>query len=685
MPTLPSSFRSPGRLLALLVGVSLVASTALAATTLIFELSNSTADETVYMKSFDAPTFALGDFNGDGKKEIVASNDNQWLYVLSSTSPHVYAELRSDYPSGWGARMINDPAVVDLDGDGKLDIAMVNSAGVVCNFEFNGMNGDRMHFNKNWCKRMDKYAAAGADAGAEVADVDGDGKYEIFSQTETLGLYAFNHDGTIRWSKNTYGGNAGPLVTDLENDGKKDVIFFGDGGEVKAFDASTGSSKWSFWASNYVKPASIPVSGNAADLDGDGKKEVVFFARDAHDATTFSNDHIGIFVLSSSGNLKKWWQPSWANPLSYTHPVLVDVDGDGKKDIVGFDWNTIGHKPGNWEKTGPANAFAFKWDGTQLWRTVIDDSWSNDDVLVADADGDGAQEVIAIGYGPGGDGVWLLNLRTGAKESHIPIGNDWQINRMGVVSDLDNSGDAELVLPVHRSARGGAFRFFDLNVGCNVVYGGWQNHDPCGTGPSGDGSGGTPTPPPPPPPTGDFSATFSQVSGNNWWVQVKVGANQQLAGVDARVNGGTWRPLEFKSWGSWAASFNIPSGSQVQFQARSTGGGSMLSGCYQWTAASPVACSGGSAPPPPPAGSFSATFKNVRGNEWWVETDVTANEPLAGVDARVNGGTWVPLEKKSWGSWAKSFHVSPGAKVEFRARSTGGGEVMSSPYTWPPG
>ena len=181
-----------------------------------------------------------------------------------------------------------------------------------------------------------------------------------------------------------------------------------------------------------------------------------------------------------------------------------------------------------------------------------------------------------------------------------------------------------------------------------------------------------------------FDATFSGVKGNEWWVEARVSGNQPLASVEASVNGGAWKPLTLRSWGAWAASFHVPAGSIVQLRATSTSGATDLSGCYQWTAATPVACgdSGGGGGEP---SDFDATFRNVRGNEWWVETEVSVTGgTLAGVDARVNGGAWTALTKQSWGSWAKSIHAPAGSTVEFRARSTDGETDVSGPYRWPP-
>ncbi|HWH09039.1 MAG TPA: hypothetical protein VNX21_07545, partial [Candidatus Thermoplasmatota archaeon] len=48
-----------------------------------------------------------------------------------------------------------------------------------------------------------------------------------------------------------------------------------------------------------------------------------------------------------------------------------------------------------------------------------------------------------------------------------------------------------------------------------------------------------------PPPPGNFTATFSGVKGNEWWVQASVSATGgTLARVDVRLDGGAWTPLQ---------------------------------------------------------------------------------------------------------------------------------------------
>lgn len=169
-------------------------------------------------------------------------------------------------------------------------------------------------------------------------------------------------------------------------------------------------------------------------------------------------------------------------------------------------------------------------------------------------------------------------------------------------------------------------------------------------------------------------AAFSTPGGNEWWIEVYVDADEPLERVDARINHGDWIQLEHKDWGTWATSTHVPDGSTVEFQATSTGGETITSQAYQWPSGELADDSSSSA--------LDAAFSTSGGNEWWIEVYVDANERLAKVDARIDGGQWQSLEHKDWGSWAQSYHAPEGSHVEFRATSSDDDTVLSPTYRW---
>ncbi|MEA3137412.1 MAG: hypothetical protein QOC71_1693 [Thermoplasmata archaeon] len=185
---------------------------------------------------------------------------------------------------------------------------------------------------------------------------------------------------------------------------------------------------------------------------------------------------------------------------------------------------------------------------------------------------------------------------------------------------------------------------------------------------------------------------FDHKTGNEWWVEVVLsgGASGSVAGVQAMDTGGPWVALQKQTYGSWGASFHIEPGHQVMFRAN-WAGGEALDSCWfdhpsgvERCGGTTTSSSSSSSPSTSTTGgAFDATFTGVKGNAWWVQASVTANQPLAGVDARVNcAGSWHALAKQSYG-WSASFNVPNGAKVDFRARASSGASDLSGGYVWP--
>lgn len=154
---------------------------------------------------------------------------------------------------------------------------------------------------------------------------------------------------------------------------------------------------------------------------------------------------------------------------------------------------------------------------------------------------------------------------------------------------------------------------------------------------------------------------FDHKAGNEWWVEVKVTQSYDyVSGVYARSETGSWQQLTLRSWGNWAASFHIPPGERVQFQAYRAGGMSdawRQTSCYFTHPAGVEQCDAGS------TGPFTATFRNPSGNAGWFQVFVDANRPVQGgyvvVDS-VNGGTYVPLKKQGSGAWGASVKAPQG-------------------------
>jgi hypothetical protein len=212
---------------------------------------------------------------------------------------------------------------------------------------------------------------------------------------------------------------------------------------------------------------------------------------------------------------------------------------------------------------------------------------------------------------------------------------------------------------------------------------------------------------PTPAPTGPYSATFTTHSASNQdWVQEKVVATPGAAKVDLRVNGGAWQPLKLQSYGDWTVATHIAMGSEVVFRALAADGRVSQAPAQQWLGAAPApsetatpAAGGGSSPPsatasaapaaapgaslPDSPAAFTATFAPQRAClDWWIETEVRSDQPIALVEASLDGGAWMPLPMSSWGTYVASVHAPDDTSVVFRATSTDGSWVTSPAILW---
>ncbi|HVM45362.1 MAG TPA: hypothetical protein VM582_05450, partial [Candidatus Thermoplasmatota archaeon] len=438
-------------------------------------IDTARAGPQMMFEAFDTASLNLYDFNGDGRLEIVSHNDNNRVYVLDSASGAVLAELTTFHwnNSKWPARELSPIAIGELYGDGVPCMVVPNTASFLTAFCYNAgaSSSTRFAFDKKWEVRVDAALfepdfkethpylyhpngtakhTAGMDGHAYLADVDGDGKMEIFVETDSWpGQFSFTHDGKYRWSRSFADGNAGAIVRDIDKDGVKEAVFFSDGGLVTAYNAKTGSIKWNFEARKHgATPGSIPVPGLVVDLDGDGRYETVFGTRQAvqtNDPNWINQSHANYFALDHRGQIR--WQVSydWMNPLQYNHPAAVDVNDDGVLDIVVLDWNTIGHKPGNWNTTNrKSNLFVLDGrDGSAIWHKGITVYWSNKDFVIMDVDGDGKREIVAPTAKGGQEGLGLYDLKTGADRGFFAAGDGWGMTRGPVAGDLDGDGKVE--------------------------------------------------------------------------------------------------------------------------------------------------------------------------------------------------------------------------------------------------
>jgi len=278
---------------------------------------------------FSSP--AVGDIDGDGRPEIVVGTYGQHVYAWRYTG-----ELLPGWPFNNEDTIWSSPALADIDWDGVKEVVIgADSTGGV-NFPYPpggllyALDGDATIL-----RGFPKVTPEVTWSSPAVADLDGDGRYEIVVGTghyyTSLGrltgeghrVYAYNSDGTALkgWPVNTAGCVfSSPAVGDIDGDGAREIVVGtnavgGNGAEhVTAFERD-GKVVFD------VGGLGGPTMGSPAlgDISGDGVADVIL----GSGQQMLAWDHSGGVL----------WKQDMGNFL-VGDPAVGDLDGDGRVEVA---------------------------------------------------------------------------------------------------------------------------------------------------------------------------------------------------------------------------------------------------------------------------------------------------------------------------------------------------------------
>jgi hypothetical protein len=285
---------------------------------------------------------AVGDFNGDGKLDLVA--------VTQQINPTAPGNLSVLLGNGDGSFQppVNIPisfapfavAVGDFNGDGKLDVVATDSGFREGNTVTVLLgNGDGTFQSPR------SFAVGRNPVSVAVGDVNGDGIPDIVTANmsdNTVSVLLGNGDGTFR-NRVTYPVGVNPhsvALADFRGDGRLDIVTAnegfvdtpggvsvllgnGDGTFAPAVDYSIGSGERDL-GSEFVR---------VADFNGDGRADLV----------TANTSDVGDSISVLLGNGDGTFQPARRTTNTPAASLAVgDVNGDGTPDLVTTDRGFIG-------------------------------------------------------------------------------------------------------------------------------------------------------------------------------------------------------------------------------------------------------------------------------------------------------------------------------------------------------
>lgn len=128
-------------------------------------------------------------------------------------------------------------------------------------------------------------------------------------------------------------------IDDFNGDGKKDIATVSSSsstnGTLSVFKnqiTGTTINSGSFSRQDFIAGGNT-TSINCGDLDGDGKSDIVAARSAISGSSSFS-----VFANTSSGTTISFSKSDYALPSDMFAPYLFDIDGDGKKEIIGAMW-----------------------------------------------------------------------------------------------------------------------------------------------------------------------------------------------------------------------------------------------------------------------------------------------------------------------------------------------------------
>ena len=290
--------------------------------------------------SRETRNISCGDLNGDGKPELLVSqggNAAERIYVMKniSTGPGIFKfegaiilSLEDDGPTN-GARRI---AIEDLDGNGKPEIIVSNQN--VKQLVIFGNESENGVINFPVSSRL-KIDVPGNTLGLTIQDLDGDFLPEIITGNNLSdNIYYLKNKSfpdNIIFEKPVTLNVPGLLVNlmagDIDGDDKPDLaaVDFNSGNMLILLNQSVKNSI-SFSSPQKVLVSVNPWGLDMGDINGDGKLDLAVSSLAANDK------NIILLNNSSSGNIN--FQPLRVGNKEITRNIkMADFNGDAKPDL----------------------------------------------------------------------------------------------------------------------------------------------------------------------------------------------------------------------------------------------------------------------------------------------------------------------------------------------------------------
>ena len=352
----------------------------------IIPKSNGVFAKTVASAGEGFPCLAVADLDRDGLNEVIAAvahaNGSRGDYYGNAGGIYIW-DIKGnlllkpgDYSDSFA--WVCGIAIANIDENEDLEIIVLGATGSNDTFySLSAYKKDGIQVSGYPIILRDLVAGEWYGNHPAIGDLDGDGALEIVVTMWTPGearIYAWHQDGTpLAPSK-------GPLVSmkSADSEREKEVLFgLGNNAAEIASKIKNMESDELTSLANSIFPdtvlASMPETFGSpvlADVNGDGKVDILVRA-----GYVLASGHEKVFAWDYEGNLIDGFplyasaRPTAGNFLPYT-PVIADVDKDGKLNLIlATDW--LDYRLISWD-------FDTDYDSTKIpWPKYRHDKWNS--------------------------------------------------------------------------------------------------------------------------------------------------------------------------------------------------------------------------------------------------------------------------------------------------------------------
>ncbi len=254
------------------------------------------------------------------------------FFAITIVCGPVGAEYTEISAGSWGGGISDSaPAVTDLDGDGLIDILVGESQGQILHYEQDVAGSTSFTRLSSAFSSID----VGTYATPCVVDLDGDGLLDLLvgEKDGNINHYEQAGSGTFDLVTATFnaidvGRYAAPTTTDIDGDGLIDLLIGEEGANLNHYEqAALGSTTFNLLTETLLTLSDDKAKPTATDLNADGLIDlIVGFGSGA------SNGHFDYYKQDAAGSSAFSTSGSLADVGNMAAPTIVDIDGDGLED-----------------------------------------------------------------------------------------------------------------------------------------------------------------------------------------------------------------------------------------------------------------------------------------------------------------------------------------------------------------